>query len=89
MVYLDWNASAPVDRGVMDQMARWLTRNWGNAASTDHAFGWDASEAVEEARSQVADLINATPNEIIFTGSATESINWAPSWISIFSRVAP
>jgi cysteine desulfurase len=76
-VYLDYNATTPVDRRVLDAMVPWYTESWGNAASRDHAFGWDAAEAVEQARSCVAELINAQPPEIIFTSSATESINHA------------
>jgi len=58
-------------------MMPWLTHQFGNAASRDHTFGWDAAEAVEEARHHVACLVNANSNEILFTGSATESINLA------------
>lgn len=75
--YIDYNATTPVDRRSMEKMLPQLTTRWGNPSSRDHALGWDAADAVEDARSQVADLLDARPNEIIFTGSATESINCA------------
>jgi cysteine desulfurase len=75
--YLDYNASTPADPRIVNEIIRFLLSDFGNPASRDHAFGWDAGDAVEQARSQVAELINASPNEIIFTASATESINGA------------
>src|SRR5687767_3445973 len=77
MIYLDNNATTPLDPRVLAKMLPFLQGNFGNASSKEHAFGWDAQEAVEEARSQVADLLNAAPNEIIFTSGATESIHLA------------
>lgn len=77
MVYLDYNATTRMDSVVADAVRNCLSDGFGNPASRDHPYGWNAAEAVEEARGHVADLINASPNEIIFTGSATESINCA------------
>lgn len=76
-IYLDYCATTPVDRRVLEKMLPFFTDTFGNAASRDHAFGWDAHEAVETARSAVAELVSAHPADIIFTGSATESINMA------------
>ncbi|MGN6419828.1 MAG: cysteine desulfurase family protein [Pseudobacter sp.] len=76
-VYLDYNATTPCDPRVVDTMLPFFTRQFGNAASTTHAFGWQAAEAVQVAREQVALLINAEPGEIHFTSGATESVNLA------------
>lgn len=76
-VYLDYAATTPIDARVLDQMMPWLTTQFGNPASSSHAYGWHAEEAVEKARSQVADLIGAHPREIIWTSGATESNNLA------------
>jgi cysteine desulfurase len=73
--YLDYNATTPVDLRVQEKLAICYLDNFGNPASREHSFGWDAADAVENARDQVADLINARGQEIVFTGSATESIN--------------
>ena len=78
-IYLDYAATTPVDQRVADKMARYLTVDgiFGNPASRSHIYGWQAEEAVETARRQVADLINADPREIVWTSGATESDNLA------------
>jgi cysteine desulfurase len=76
-VYLDYNSTTPIDPRVLEAMLPFLSTKYGNPASRDHAFGWDAAEAVEDARYHVASLVNAKAREIIFTSGATESINFA------------
>jgi cysteine desulfurase len=76
-IYLDYSATTPVDPRVAQKMIAYLTDHFGNPASRSHAFGWEAESAVEEARGQVAALVNCDSRELVWTSGATESINLA------------
>jgi cysteine desulfurase len=76
-IYLDYSATTPVDPRVAAKMVPYLTEHFGNPASRSHAFGWETEKAVEEAREEVAKLVNCDPKELVWTSGATESINLA------------
>ena len=76
-VYLDYNATSPCDPRVVDEMLPYFVQNFGNASSRHHLYGWQAEEAVEQARERVALLIGCEPREIVFTSGATEATNLA------------
>ena len=76
-IYMDYGATTPCDPRVVDAMIPWLREHFGNPASRSHAWGWEAEEAVEKARADVAQLVGADPREIVWTSGATESNNLA------------
>ena len=87
-IYLDYAATTPVDSRVAQKMMQCLTEegNYGNPASRSHMYGWQAEEAVETARLQVAELIHADPREIVWTSGATESNNLALKGVAQFYK---
>src|SRR5881296_3547870 len=85
-IYMDNHATTPIDPGVLDAMMPFFKEQFGNAASRNHKFGWEAEEAVEEGRKQVASLIGADPREIVFTSGATESDNLAVKGVAWMYR---
>jgi cysteine desulfurase len=76
-IYLDYSATTPVDPRVAQKMIPWLTEHFGNPASRSHPYGWEAEQAVENARAEVAKLVSCDPKEIVWTSGATESDNLA------------
>lgn len=76
-VYLDYNATTPVDKEVLEEMLPYFSIEFGNAASRTHSYGWRAAEAVDKSRKQVAGFLNTSESEIVFTSGATEAINLA------------
>ncbi len=76
-IYLDYQASTPLDARVLDKMMPFMTTEFGNPHSSEHSFGWKANDAIEDAKRMVADYINALEDEIVFTSGATESNNLA------------
>ncbi|QDC80438.1 IscS subfamily cysteine desulfurase [Candidatus Methylopumilus universalis] len=83
-IYLDYSSTTPIDPRVAEKMIPFITEHFGNPASRSHSFGWTAEEAVEEARDEVAKLVNADPREIVWTSGATESNNLAIKGASHF-----
>jgi cysteine desulfurase len=85
-VYMDFQATTPLDPRVLDAMLPYWTEKFGNAHSRTHEYGWTAEEGVEKARKQIADLIGASPKEIFFTSGATESNNIAIKGVAEFHK---
>ncbi len=83
-IYMDYQATTPMDPRVLAEMLPWFVEKFGNPASRSHAFGWEADQAVEKARGQVAALLQADPREIVFTSGATESDNLAIQGVARF-----
>ena len=84
-LYMDYSATTPVKKEVLDEMMPYFTENFGNASSF-HTFGREAKTALDKARGQVANLINAKPNEIYFTAGGTESDNWAIEGVAFANK---
>lgn len=85
-IYLDYNATAPMDQRVLDEMMPYFTDVFGNAASRNHAYGWQAEQVVSKAREQIASILGANEKEIIFTSGATESDNLAILGVAEFHK---
>jgi cysteine desulfurase len=85
-IYMDYSSTTPVDPRVAAKMIPFLTEHFGNPASRSHAYGWESEAAVEEAREQVADLVNCDAKEIVWTSGATESINLAVKGAAMFYK---
>ncbi len=87
-IYFDYSATTPVDERVAEKMTQYLTKDgiYGNPASNSHQFGWESGDAVDDARQQVADLVNADPREIVWTSGATESDNLAIKGAAHFNK---